>query len=93
MEQQLQRIQEKLQHLLKLFSVLKKENSRLIEELAASHSKAEEYQKMADNLKQQVGILQLGTGEMNDTEKKEFEKRINTYLKEIDRCITLLESH
>jgi hypothetical protein len=30
---------------------------------------------------------------MNETEKKEFEKRINSYLKEIDRCIAMLESN
>ena len=27
---------------------------------------------------------------MNDTDKKELEKKINSYLKEIDRCIALL---
>ena len=27
---------------------------------------------------------------MDEDEKKQFEKRINTYLKEIDRCITML---
>jgi len=27
---------------------------------------------------------------LNDADKKELEKKLNTYLKEIDRCIALL---
>ena len=27
---------------------------------------------------------------MSEADKKEFEKRINSYLKEIDRCIAML---
>jgi len=41
-------------------------------------------------LKQQVNVLRLTAGEMNDADKKELEKKLNTYLKEIDRCIALL---
>ena len=47
-------------------------------------------EKSADELKQQVNILKVSTGTMNESDKKEFEKRINSYLKEIDRCIALL---
>jgi len=41
-------------------------------------------------LKQQVNIMKISAGEMSGTDKKEFEKRITAYLKEIDRCIALL---
>jgi hypothetical protein len=43
-----------------------------------------------DELRQQVSILKLNAGGMNDRDKKEIEKKINSYLKEIDRCIALL---
>lgn len=89
-EDQLKRIQEKLQQLLKQQAAVQKENSRLKEELRAAQDKIAAQQKNADELKQQVGILKLSTGEMTPADKKEFEKRINGYLKEIDRCITLL---
>jgi hypothetical protein len=89
-EQYLKRIQDKLQLLLKNYSTLKKENIRLKEELGKTRVQAEQYQKNIDVLKQQVNVLKLGTGEMNETDKKEFEKRINSYIKEIDRCIALL---
>ncbi len=89
-ELHLKRIQDKLQQLLKQYAALQKENSRLIQELASAQQKIEAYQKNTDELKQQVSVLKLNTGEMSEADKKEFEKRINGYLKEIDRCITLL---
>jgi hypothetical protein len=89
-EQHLKRIQEKLQQLLKQYTTLKKDNARLNDELSIAQKKIIDQQKNAEELKQQVSILKLSTGEMNEADKKEFEKRINGYLKEIDRCITLL---
>jgi chromosome condensin MukBEF complex kleisin-like MukF subunit len=91
-EQHLKRIQDKLQQLLKQHSVLQKENQLLREELDILRNQTEKYNAAADKLKQQVEILQYTNGEMEDEEKKQFEKRINGYLKEIDRCITMLSS-
>jgi regulator of replication initiation timing len=89
-EQHLKRIQEKLQQLLKEYAAVKKENSILKEELGSAQQKNLVHQKSADELKQQVSILKVSAGEMSEADKKEFEKRINSYLKEIDRCIALL---
>lgn len=89
-EHHLKRIQDKLQQLLKQYAALQKENSRLIQELASAQQKIAAYQINTDELKQQVSVLKLSTGEMSEADKKEFEKRINGYLKEIDRCIALL---
>jgi predicted nuclease with TOPRIM domain len=89
-EQQLERIQGKLQKLLKQHTAVIKENSRLKEELESAQQKILTQQKGADELKQQVSILKVSAGDMSDADKKEFEKRINGYLKEIDRCITML---
>ena len=89
-EQHLKRIQEKLQQLLKQHALVMKENSKLKEELGSARQKITIQQKTADELKQQVSILKVSAGEMSDADKKEFEKRINGYLKEIDRCIALL---
>lgn len=89
-EQHLKRIQDKVQQLLKSHSTLQKENSRLKEELDMARQQADLYRKNIDVLKQQVNVLKLGAVEMNETDKKEFEKRINSYVREIDRCIALL---
>jgi chromosome segregation ATPase len=89
-EQQLKRIQDKLQHLLKQYAAVQKENQKLQEEIALLNQKILTQQHSADELKQQVSILKLNTGEMSELDKKEFEKRINAYVKEIDRCIAML---
>jgi chromosome segregation ATPase len=91
-EDQIKRIQEKLRQLLKRQEILQKENSALKEELSHTNRQAIQHHEMIDRLKQQVEILKLSNGEMNGTEKKQFEKRINTYLKEIDRCIAMLST-
>lgn len=89
-EQHLKRIQEKLQQLLKQYATAQKENVRLKAEIHTAQQKISAQQKNAEELKQQVSVLKLSAGEMNEADKKEFEKRINGYLKEIDRCIALL---
>ena len=87
---QLKRIQEKLNQLLKQYSALQKENTVLKREMEEKKQQAGVFEEKSEKLKQQLAILQFSNGDMNDAEKKEFEKRINSYLKEIDRCITLL---
>jgi predicted nuclease with TOPRIM domain len=88
--QQLQRIAEKLQELLKEHGQLKKENKRLQSALEEFNKKDKVQQQHVDELKEQVSILKAGSGKMSDPDKKDLEKRLNTYLKEIDRCIALL---
>jgi hypothetical protein len=89
-EIQLKRIQDKLQLLLKTHTAVQKENAVLKEELLAIRQQAAEQQKNVEELKQQVDVLKLTSGDMSEADKKEFEKRINGYLKEIDKCIALL---
>jgi HJR/Mrr/RecB family endonuclease len=89
-EQQIKRIQDKLQQLLKRHSAIQKENNLLKQELQEARSSLTVFQKSTDELKQQVSILKSVSGEMSEADKKEFEKRLNAYIKEIDRCITLL---
>ncbi|HKB44363.1 MAG TPA: hypothetical protein VKC90_08230 [Chitinophagaceae bacterium] len=89
-EQHLKRIQDKLQQLLKQHTVLQKENSLLREELKKNKDQSLQHQQSVIHLKQQIDVLKLNAGKMNETDKKDIEKRINSYLKEIDRCIALL---
>ena len=89
-EQHLKRIQDKIQQLLKQHTALQKENQSLKEELDSIKKEASQFRENSDSLKQQVEILKYSNGEMGDEDKKHFEKRISTYLKEIDRCITML---
>lgn len=89
-EQDLKRVQDKLQQLLKQHAALKKDNLRLRSELESVKEKLAAREKNAEELKQQISVLKISSGPVNEADKKEFEKRINSYLKEIDRCIALL---
>jgi hypothetical protein len=89
-DQQFTTLNEKLQQLLKQYNRLQKENERLREELQQSRSREIIIQQKVDELQQQISILKLGSGEMNERDKKDFEKKINQYLREIDKCISFL---
>jgi predicted nuclease with TOPRIM domain len=89
-DQQFTTLNEKLQQLLKQYSRLQKENERLKEELVQSRKRENETLNRVDELQQQNGILKLTTGDMNDRDKKDFEKKVNQYLREIDKCISFL---
>ena len=89
-EQHLKRIQDKVQQLLKQHIALQKENQSLKDELDGLKKETSKFKENSETLKQQVEILKYSNGEMTEEDKKQFEKRINTYIKEIDRCITML---
>ena len=90
LDEQIKRIHNKLQSLLKEHSSLEKEKNSLQQEIKTARQKLVQQQTHIDELKQQLSVLQLAAGDMNDTDKKQFEKRINGYIKEIDRCISML---
>ena len=83
-------INEKLQLLLKQHARGRKENEQLKRELEEQRKKEEQFKTRIDELHQQIAILKLAAGEMNEQDKKEFEKKINRYLKELDKCIAYL---
>ena len=83
-------INEKLQQLLKQQARLKKDNERLHTELELSRSKEASYQQKIEELNQQIHIVKLAAGDMSEKDKKDFERKINQYIKEIDKCIAFL---
>ena len=89
-ELQLKRIQEKAQLLVKQYQQLQTENEQLRKEVRLFAEKQEAYKIKMETLEEKVAVLKTATGHLNDTDKKEIEKRLNHYLKEIDRCITML---
>ena len=89
-DQQFNIINDKLQQLLKHQARLKKENERLRIELQSFNEKETNYQQKIDELSQQISILKLGAGDMNEKDKKDFERKITLYIKEIDKCIAFL---
>jgi len=90
LEDHIKRINTKLQQVLKKTDLLKKENERLKIDLAEKEDAQEKYREYVDELRQQISILKAATSKMEDADRKEFEKRINQYIKGIDKCIGLL---
>ena len=89
-EAHIKSVNEKFQQLLKNHSALKKENSNLKNELNNLKEKEIEYKFALHEMEQKINILKVASGQMNDKDQKEFEKRLNQYIKEIDKCIGLL---
>ena len=63
---------------------------KLIEQLEGSKKKEAATQGKIEELQQQVSILKLAAGEMSDKDKKTFERKLNQYVKEIDKAIAYL---
>lgn len=87
---QLKRINDKLQELVKKYESLQKENQRLRAELIPAKQREVAFMEQIENLEQKLMVFKAGTGRMDEAEKKELDKKLHTYLKEIDRCISML---
>lgn len=85
-------VQAKLQLLLKQYAVLEKENNRLLKENEAHKLNEKNFVDHINLLDQQVHILKASFGKLEGTEKKNFEKSINGYIRSIDKCIGLLNN-
>jgi len=90
LEQHIKRINDKLQQLLKNYQLLQKENERQIRLIDTLQQSKEKDLQQINELQEKVGILKAASGQMNEADKKEFEKNISKYIREIDKCIGLL---
>jgi CII-binding regulator of phage lambda lysogenization HflD len=90
MEEQLKRINIKVQQLLKQYQLLQKENIRLNQAVMDLEGSLQKDRQELDEMKQRVLVLQSSLGQMGEADKAAFEKRINQYIREVDKCINYL---
>ncbi|MBL0199888.1 MAG: hypothetical protein IPP81_06840 [Chitinophagaceae bacterium] len=90
LENHIKRINDKLQQLLKNYQLLQKENQRQSELIATLQQTKEKDKEQITALQEKVTILKAATRNMNEADKKAFEKNINQYIREIDKCIGIL---
>ena len=69
---------------------LQREAEKLKEELEQAKKREQAMQGRVEELQQQVAILKLAAGEMSEADKKTFERKLNQYIKEIDKAIAYL---
>ena len=86
----LNRVQEKVKQILKQYQHLQQENEKMKHLLRTASEKEAAMNASMNALQQQVIVLKAATNQLEEQDKKELEKRLNHYLKEIDRCINML---
>ena len=87
---QIKKIFEKVQSLLKQRDALKKENEQFREQLLQVKEAYIQATSRLEQMQQQIDILRVSRTDMGMEEKKALEKRLNQYIREIDRCITFV---
>jgi chromosome segregation ATPase len=90
MDQSMKRIAGKLQLVMQRYQGLKKEHEQLIKETGILRQRGSQQQKKIEELETTIAALKTATGQLDDGEKKEVERRLGHYIREIDRCIALL---
>lgn len=90
LEAHISRIKNKLQLLLKQYSALQKVNQQQAELIEQLKTENEANAHKLRSQREQILILKTNALQMGETEKKEMEKTINQYIREIDKCINFL---
>lgn len=91
-EEHINFINSKLQLLLKKYATLQKENVSLNREIDLYKEREQQTLQKIDSLEMQARILKTSAGSMNEEEKKNFEKKISQYIKDLDKCMTMLNN-
>lgn len=99
LEQYIQRIEDKLQQLLKKLQQSQADNVMLREQLVHQQNELRQQQEHNTSLDDKLKLTRIATAtqganlsEDEDAFRKEVRGKINDYIKEIDRCIALLNT-
>ena len=84
------RIEDKLGLLTSKLRDYKRENEKMRKELEDKRSQWDELKTKNEQMELQMNLLRNGESGDVKTSKSVLEKKINDYIKEIDRCIALL---
>jgi len=91
LDEQIKRINDKLQLMLNQFLLVKKENEKLHQEINQLRQKDKEQRTQIETLLQRVEVLKAAKAQMSEEEKRAFEKRITQYIRDIEKCIALIQ--
>ena len=89
-QQQLNRIEEKLASLIAQHQQTLRENQKLRKEQESHLSNQQALKTRVDELEIKIALLQSNETEGAQAARVALEKKINSYVKEIDRCIAIL---
>ena len=83
-------IQTKLQQLLKRYDIMLLENKKQQQVINLLQLEQLQSKEKLEEIKQQNLLLKASVTTMDEGDKKELEQKINQYIKNIDKCISLL---
>ena len=89
---QLANLQKKLQLLVKQNQLLFKENASLKNENETLSIVLQNKNSLLEKLQRQIDAMKINSSSLDKAEKGHLEKRINEYLKDIEKCLALLNS-
>ena len=89
-QEHINNIQQKLSSLIEKYHALIKENERLKKSLHESTGELNAVKETNDQLTLQLNMLKAGESEASKESRNALEKKINEYVKEIDKCIAQL---
>jgi chromosome segregation ATPase len=90
LEEPIKNIEQKLKEVTRRYSALKNENLRLQAEVQRLNDINAQKEEELQQLRHQTDVLKSGIQNWQPEQRKLFVKRIDAYLKEIDKCIALL---
>jgi chromosome segregation ATPase len=85
-------LHEKLQLLIKEYKHLQKENKKLQKDLMVIQNEQMAKNAQIQQLEQKITAVQITGGNWEDEQKQALQKKIDSYLKEIDKCLALLHA-
>jgi len=86
----IKRIEEKLSKLLSRSRDLEKHNERLEKEINNKNLICEDLRKKVEQLELGINLHKASESDDSQISRNALDKKINEYIKEIDRCIALL---
>ena len=89
-DEQTRIVQNKLIKLVNTHNSTRKENIRLEGEITTLRNIVKGQEAELEKFKEAILILKASAGSMGEKEKKEFEKHINQYIRDIEHCIGIL---
>ncbi len=90
LEIRFRKVFDKFQQLLKNHQALQRENEKLRNAIAALKKEQEEMREAAEKIKLERDVLKMSAGSLDDKEKKELDRQLSRYIREIDKCIAQL---
>ena len=89
-QEHIKKIQDKLQMLVDKYNGLRRENDRLKKSLQDLNAEADYLKEKNDQMSLQLNMMKVAETEDSKEAKLALEKKINEYIKEIDKCIAHL---